>query len=564
MLDWAKMVAVADTDITPGADHLAQVQRSRLLYIGEIVVAFVAALIFYVALYGEMPYHDVERFRLQVESGRFVWDIGHIFLQPATLLWHRYLGFGETAVASQRHINTFATALAVAIFHALLLRLQIPPWQRIAATALLAGSGSIITLAPTGHMKLLAFPFVNGALYLGVVWERACARRTAPPARLWLGCAALLGLGASFLASVLATGPFATLAVLVVSRRSGDAWLTALRRASIFGAVALLLFLALACFGFIAFSGQPVSIDGLRASVQAKADIKPPNYGLLLDLFRLGFGTVNNITAAPALASVGRAALAGRVHSLAPFYRVLAEQSLPWLLTLVLLALIYVRSVWACLRGAACVVPLTFLAGAQAWTIYYGLDDPEHWFQLTAPTLLLFVLLFPRIMPVWCLPTWSVLAVAANLAFVAVPVASYPLDRYQAEMQARFTPRDLVIAFAAFPGRPYGGVFDLPGVPQLKPDLLLQQFPDTAAFFLAMQQQIDAAVARGGRVVVFDILDQDAWDAPWPALERRGITKPVLFGFFTSHYDVQPLGSMAELKAWELRPRNVQSGGMTR
>jgi hypothetical protein len=30
-------------------------------------------------------------------------------MQPTTLLWHRLLGFGESAEQSQKHINTFAT-----------------------------------------------------------------------------------------------------------------------------------------------------------------------------------------------------------------------------------------------------------------------------------------------------------------------------------------------------------------------------------------------------------------------------------------------------------------------
>ncbi len=141
----------------------------------EPLLAFLLALAFYASLYARLPYHDVARFVAQIESNRFVWDIGHIFLQPATLLWHRWLGFGETAVMSQKHINSFATAAAIGIFYALLMRLRLPAWQRILAAALLAGSCSVITLAPTGHMKLLAFPFINAGLYALVVWEQRLA-----------------------------------------------------------------------------------------------------------------------------------------------------------------------------------------------------------------------------------------------------------------------------------------------------------------------------------------------------------------------------------------------------
>src|SRR4029077_11803342 len=83
----------------------------------QALAVFVAGLTFYVSLYGELPYHDVERFAGQVESGHFVWDIAHIFLQPATLLWHQYLGFGESAEMSQKHINSVAMAAALAVFY---------------------------------------------------------------------------------------------------------------------------------------------------------------------------------------------------------------------------------------------------------------------------------------------------------------------------------------------------------------------------------------------------------------------------------------------------------------
>ena len=99
----------------------------------EPLLAFLLALAFYASLYARLPYHDVARFVDQIESNRFVWDIGHIFMQPATLLWHRWLGFGEPPAMSQKHINSFATAAAIGVFYALLMRLRLPAWQRILA-----------------------------------------------------------------------------------------------------------------------------------------------------------------------------------------------------------------------------------------------------------------------------------------------------------------------------------------------------------------------------------------------------------------------------------------------
>src|SRR3954468_16014760 len=176
----------------------------------EALLAALVSAVLYISLYGELPYHDVARFAEQVNSGGYVWDIGHIFLQPATLLWHIHLGFGETAEASQKHINTFAAACGMGMFYVLLLRLAIPRWQRILATLAVMASGSLIILAPSGHMKLLAFPFVNASLLVLVGWEQrgrsdSDGGRTI---RLVTG-AVLLAVAASFLASALATAPFA-------------------------------------------------------------------------------------------------------------------------------------------------------------------------------------------------------------------------------------------------------------------------------------------------------------------------------------------------------------------
>ncbi len=89
----------------------------------ESLLVFVLAALFYVSLYGELPYHDAQRFAAQLSSDRFVYDLGHVLLEPAALLWHRWLGFGEPVVASQKHISTVATAAAIAIFYGLLIRL---------------------------------------------------------------------------------------------------------------------------------------------------------------------------------------------------------------------------------------------------------------------------------------------------------------------------------------------------------------------------------------------------------------------------------------------------------
>lgn len=526
--------------------------QSRMVL--ELLLAFLAAGALYVALYSQVPYHDAGRFAAQVNSGHFVWDIGHIFMQPATLLWHEYLGFGEPAMLSQKHINTFATALAVAVFYGMTLRLRFPLWQRVAASVLVATSCSVMILAPTAHMKLLAFPFVNAALLCGIVWEQEMRRPGAAPMRALIGCAALLALAAAFLASALATAPFATLAVLLAARRAGLGWKAAFGRAVLFAVVCGGLFLVCAGFGFITFSGQPLTLDGLAASVVGKADLRPTSFSLAAGVAAVVFGTPNNLVAAPVLGSVGRAWITGQVPSLRPFLGVLAEQAIPWGATLVLLAVIYLKAARGVLSGRVSLLTVAFLCGAQAWTIYYRLIDPEHWFQLTVPTVLLFLTLFPRRAIRLVLPPWAAITASVNLAVIGIPLATYPLARYQAQILQMFTPRDLVLLFGTYPGGPWVGYYRLPGTPFVKLDQLLAHSPDPDAFYRALAARIGQTLTNGGKVVAFDILDPDNWNAPWSELPREGVTKSDLIGFFHDHFRVEPLPSIGGMKDWRILP----------
>lgn len=523
----------------------------------EPALAFLGACAFYVSIYGDLPYHDVERFVRQIDGGNYVWDIGHIFMQPATLLWHRYLGAGEPAELSQKHINTFATGLAVAIFYALQLRLRVPAWQRIAASVLVAASCSLVTLAPTAHMKLLAFPFMNASLYFLVVWERrAHADGPGGGTGELILAAVLMALAAAFLASCLATAPFTAAAVLLISWRAGDRWTVSLVRAATFASVCGMVFIGLALFGYVEFSGLPLTPRGLASSVAAKEALRVGFASFKDSAARAVFSTANNFIAAPAIGSAARAWIVGLAPDLRSHLATLLGEGIPWLLTAGLIAVIYLRSATTALRSGSCLVPLAFLLGAQVWAVYYNLVDPEHWFQLTVPTVLLFLTAFPPPVVRFVLPTWTVLTAAVNLAVIALPVATYPFSRYQAELRVAFTPRDLLVQFAAFPGAHYLGFFHLGTIPSLKLDLLLESNPDHGAFFKTVDARIADTLQGGGKVVLFGVLDPDSWDAPWPGLLYRHMTKAELFGFFSQHYAIEPLGEIAEIKAWQLHPRS--------
>ena len=531
----------------------ASVRRSWPKSLGagaaEILLAFALATLFYVSLYGELPYHDAERFAAQLSSDRFVYDLGHVLLQPAALLWHRWLGFGEPVMASQKHINTVATAAAVAIFYGLLVRLGTARWLAVLAAALVAASCGIITLAPSAHFKLVALPFTTGALSLLTLAEaKGRARRPA----VALAGGALLAVGAGFFAGVLTTPPFAGLALVVAARREGAGWLRALLQAVLLGAACALLFALLAGGTYVLINAGPLSGQGFASALAAKEALRPADHSVVNQAARAVFSTVNDFVAAPGLGAVARAWISGQIPTIRPYAPNLLPVLLPWAVTAMILATIYLRVAVATLRGRRCLIPLAFLVGALVWAVGYNLNDPEHWVGLTTPTVLLFVTLFPPAAVGVGLPIWSALTIAVNLALFAIPTATYPLARYEAEMRAHFTPRDLLIHFAAYPGRAYLGFFDLHGLRDLKLDVAYDESPNLNAFFAALDQAITDTLHDGGRVMVFDVLDGSDWEAPWPDLAIRGLTKDSLYSHLASRFTITRQPGIAELKVWQI------------
>jgi hypothetical protein len=270
-------------------------------------------------------------------------------------------------------------------------------------------------------------------------------------------------------------------------------------------------------------------------------------------LARQVYGNAGNFIAAPELGPVMRAWLAHFIPSLKPYAGTLLLEIGPWLATLALIGWIYLRSITRVMKGGEGLTVLAFLLGALSWCLYYNLDDPEHWFALTVPTVLLFLMQFPAAVTRILLPAWAAITAVLNLAYIAIPVASFPLHAGEAEIQAKFSSKDLLTSFAAFPGHAYLGSFKLHGLRELRLD---QQYQTSkAAFFTDVDAEFRSTWQGGGRVMVFDVLEPYNWNAPWFVLTRAGLSKDKLRGFLESHYAVVPQDDIARLKVWEIRPR---------
>lgn len=513
----------------------------------EALLATLAAALLYFGLQGELPYHDAQRFADQTASGHFVWDIAHILLQPSAMLLEQIFHSGP--IATLKTLSSLFTAAAIGLFYLLLLRLNLPRWQVVLGTLLLAGCASVLTLAPSAHPKLMAFPFVNGALLVLCLAES----RGWFSARSLIAGGVLLALGGAFLASVLATVPFAAVAILYSAHRSGSSWPDALKKSLLMAVASGITFLLIVCIGYIVFTGEPLTIAGLTGSVAGKADLRPPSIPLVVYVARAVFGTINNLVAVPGLGATVQAWMRGQISSLQP-YAGLLPILLLWVGTGLLVAAVYLRALAALVRGKCMFVPVAFLIGAQAWTIWYGLNDPEHWFQLTAPTIILFLTTMPAAVVRFGLPAWATVAAVANFSLLAIPVATYPVTRHSAELAAKLGPNDRLVAFGHYPGRPYVGFLDLRKLKVISVDLRLEE-PGavTDAVLAKIDGELTQTLSGGGHVLVADILDPLDWEAPWMSLLGRGVSKQRLQKALLEGRTAVRLDDVGGIKLWELR-----------
>lgn len=524
---------------------------SRLLLEAAVVTLIAASL--YVGLQGELPYHDASRFTNQVTSGAPVWDIGHLLLQPFALVLQRLTQADPVFVLKE--LSSGATAIAIGLFYVLLGRQGLSRWKAILGTLLLAGTCSVLTLAPSAHPKLVAFPFVTASLLCFCEIERAQRR---PVAALLIG-SVLLAIAAAFLASALATAPFVALAVLFETRRSGQPWRIAVTQAAMVAATIGTAFLLLILVFYPLLTGQPLSLHGIIGSVAEKTDLMTQPSSLPVQAARAVFGTANNFVSMVGVGATAQALMKGQIASLRP-YQELLPAFVTFVITLAVLAAVYLRAALFVVTRRTLSIPIAFLCGAQAWSIWYGLNDPEHWFQLSAPIILLFLTLMPNWTVRSVFPAWTVLVIALNLVILAVPVASYPLAHHQSALARMLAPGDRLVMFTAYPGRPSTSFFHLPEEQTEQLDTMLLKATSSMPTVL---DQIDADISRtlsqGGKVIVSDVFDSHDWEAPWMALLGLGVTKDRLYATLLHGRTATRLDDLGGIKLWQLRPSQAET-----
>lgn len=521
-------------------------------------MAAVLSGLFYTGLRSELPIDDTLSYGPHIAAGVFEWDSSHLLMQPAVVLWHRYLGFGGTARASQEHFNAFCAAVSIGVFYLLLVRLGVSARRRVLLTVLAACSYNLFNLATSGHVKLAVLPFLTLSLFHAALWERHELAGGSGRPGLLAASAVELGVACAFLINSALVAPFLGAAVLAVSLRAGRGIGRSLGRAAGFGALSGATATALLGTVYAFVSAGPASPGGFFSFLLAKSAARPPFAGVAESLARGVFGVVQSFVYVGDFGAMLRTWMSGDGSFLAAHRRTFVIEGLIFLAAAALLAWIYGEAGLRLLRGrGVAAVPWAFMLGALAFAIPWNLNESDFYFQIVLPTVAMMSMMVLgntawRRVAAGLLVALVTLVTSTVLFGWALPKRRYPLSRYNAELRSRLTPRDLAVYWLEYTGGPSLIFMKLPGVPRLHPDHLYVREPDR--FFPRLARAVDGRLAAGGRVYLFGILDGRTWHSPWPVLRREGLTETRLETFFRQRYRVVDRGEIAEIPCWELLP----------
>ena len=514
----------------------------------------VLAIFLYAGLRSELPVDDVLRFTPNIAEGTYEWQAAHVFMQPAALLWHRYLGFGGPARASQERFNAVCAGVSLGILYLLLLRLGVEPLRRILLCLLAALAFNLLSLATSGHIKLVVLPFLSLSLYHAVLWERdARTGESGRDGRLALS-AILLGVSAGFLINSLVVAPFLGLAAAAVSLRAGSGPRRALLRligvGLLAGGTAVLLLVA----GYGLAAPGPASLDGFLGFFLKRGERWHESTSAAESLARGFFAVIQNFFYVGDFGALVRTWLGGDASVMAAQGRTLLGLGVLFAAAVALLAWIYGGALLRLLRDRGPAMPWAFVLGTLAFAVPWNLNEADFYFQITFPTVVMLAAAPPSPRRPALETALVVLVAGSVLLGWALPRRDYPLQRYTAELRSTLTERDLAVLWSHWSGGPSLLFMDLPGVQRLYPDKIAYRTADSGVVFRRVADTIDRRLAEGGRVYLFDILDGRTWNAPWPRLRRKGITPGRLERFFHERYTVLDRGEIAEIRCWELRP----------
>ncbi|PTT86473.1 hypothetical protein DBR42_13540, partial [Pelomonas sp. HMWF004] len=274
---------------------------------------------------------------------------------------------------------------------------------------------------------------------------------------------------------------------------------------------------------------------------------------------RFSFSLINNFAFLPSIGTLGRAWMWGWLPDVKPVLPSLLGQAALAALVGGLLLATFLAGARDALRkaGPGLLAPWAFVLGAAAFSYYYNLNDPEHWFQFTMPVVLLALQLRRRWLDIWLLGVALPVLLVVNLAGYGIPKARFALVEREQALMAALGPQGLYVGFAAYPGEPDSSLFNTPGIERFNIDLVQmnETKADAAALLARLDEKVDATLARGGRVLVFRALDDEDWRGPVMQVALAGLPRAQLREHLAARYAISGPVDAGGFPAYELRAR---------
>jgi len=525
-----------------------------------VVVALIAFWL-YTTLYSKLPIDDTSRFTQSVAEGRFEWDATHLFMQPATVQWHRYIDWGNDALLSQHHVNSAAAAASLSLLFYLMIQLKISFWERLVLTCAAGSAFFLLNLATSGHMKLVALPFLTFSLIAATRWELEDLNEVRRRWRLLLMSAVSLAVATLCLANSIFILPFQSLVLVAFALRKGDSWRNAIRGSFVYGTIVMMI--VFATLGTVFLSTHDSTSVTWHAFKEFLVEKENENATLPVTeikerAFRLAYGTVLNFVYIENLGPLLKAKLRDQFPDESSILPLIARDLVFATITSGVLACILVwTSILLWYRQPGVGAAWAAVLGMWTFSAYWNLAEADFYYQLTIPIyLMLCWISSARIRKILAVVLCSI-SLVANVAVWAIPKAQYPFERYVSQLQNELGHDDLIVAFRAYPGKQCMAFFlpHLADRPRILVDELAGGASNKAAFFDALSKKLHERQYR--KIVMFGILDPLDFNAPIPRLWQMGITKRELESFFMQQGEVVSIPSLAEIPCWELKlPRD--------
>jgi hypothetical protein len=267
------------------------------------------------------------------------------------------------------------------------------------------------------------------------------------------------------------------------------------------------------------------------------------------------FTIANNFVWIDKILPVLRAWVSGDLVFDAGYFMLIVKEAIYVGITLLILFATYALAIMVSPKFQIPVLtPIAFTLGCLVFAFWWNFHEEEFYFQITLPTIVLMSCVLSTRAMHWVVAGWAILLISNNVFEHAIPKANYALKQYEKKISATFGANDLFLHFSTWPGRHDLTQLKLPNIPHWPIDEKLLNAGNAKKAFQSTQEKIEQALKQGGRVIVFRMLDKHDWDAPWSLLPSKGVSKQVLAQFFSDRYSVVPIGELARIKAWELKP----------